>query len=65
MIDTLAKLIAPTPSVSGRESGISQTIAEMMRPLVDEVSTDALGNLICRKKGTAADAARVMVEEIN
>ena len=61
MIQTLEKLIAPTPSVSGRESAISHTIEELMRPLVDEISTDALGNLICCKKGTAPDAARVML----
>ena len=61
MIQTLEKLIAPTPSVSGRESAISHTIEGLMRPLVDEISTDALGNLICCKKGTAPDAARVML----
>ena len=61
MLETLERLIAPTPSVSGREGGIRQTITELMQPLVDEINTDALGNLICRKKGSDPTAARTML----
>lgn len=61
MLETLEKLIAPTPSVSGREGGIRGTITDLMLPLVDELSTDALGNLICHKKGSDSAAERVML----
>ncbi|MCX7615034.1 MAG: M20/M25/M40 family metallo-hydrolase [Clostridiales bacterium] len=36
---------------SGRETAVSQTIQEMVRPFADGVFTDVLGNLIVRKKG--------------
>lgn len=61
MIEALKKMIPVAPSVSGREQGVCGVIAEMMKPLVDEVKTDAMGNLICLKKGSAADAKNVML----
>lgn len=36
---------------SGCEKEIRETIAGLVRPYVDEVRTDAMGNLICHKKG--------------
>lgn len=36
---------------SGCETEIRETIAGLVRPYVDEVRTDAMGNLICHKKG--------------
>ena len=61
MLNTLKKLLPTTPSVSGREGYIREIIADMMRPLVDEVKTDAMGNLICLKKGTAATPRKVLM----
>ncbi len=39
------------PGCTGDESGVADAIADMVRPFVDEVKRDALGNLICRKRG--------------
>ncbi len=61
MLNTLKKLLPATPSVSGREGHIRDILKEMMRPLVDEVSVDAMGNLICLKKGSAAAPKKVML----
>lgn len=38
---------------SGREENISEIIKKQITPYVDEIKTDALGNLIARKKGNA------------
>lgn len=59
--NTLKKLLPARPSVSGREGGICAIIANEMRSLVDTVETDALGNLICLKKGSAAAPRKVML----
>ena len=61
MYQTLKKLLPMTPSVSGREDYIRGVIAEMMLPLVDEVSTDAMGNLICLKRGTGEAPKKVLL----
>ncbi len=61
MYTTLKKLLPMTPSVSGREQDIRGVIAEMMLPLCDEVTTDAMGNLICVKRGTKESPARVLL----
>lgn len=37
---------------SGREDAVRETIASIAGEYIDDVTTDALGNLICRKKGT-------------
>ncbi len=36
---------------SGREDAVRETIAGIAGAYIDDVTTDALGNLICRKKG--------------
>ena len=36
---------------SGREDAVRETIAEIAGAYIDDVTKDALGNLICRKKG--------------
>lgn len=61
MYQTLKQMIPATPSVSGREQGVREVIACRMRPLVDEVSVDAMGNLICLKRGSAAQPRKVML----
>ncbi|MCB6366890.1 M20/M25/M40 family metallo-hydrolase [Intestinibacillus massiliensis] len=37
---------------SGREEAVRQVIAALAEPFVDEITTDTMGSLICRKKGT-------------
>lgn len=61
MYQTLKKLLPATPSVSGREQGICTIIKELMAPLCDTVSVDAMGNLICLKKGSAAAPKKVLL----
>ena len=61
MINTLKKLLPAAPSVSGREAGIRNIITELMRPLTDEISVDAMGNLICLKRGNGKAPRRVML----
>ena len=36
---------------SGREDAVRETIAGIAGAYIDDITTDALGNLICRKKG--------------
>ena len=48
---TTLKRLCLTSSVSGREDKIRDEIKNIITPLVDEVSTDALGNLIALKRG--------------
>lgn len=61
MINTLKKLLPKVPSVSGREGDIREIITGLMRPFVDRISTDAMGNLICLKKGSGAAPRKVML----
>ncbi|MFR8816905.1 MAG: M42 family metallopeptidase [Butyricicoccus sp.] len=44
---------------SGREDAVRETIAEIAGAYIDDVTTDALGNLICRKKG-AKDGKKLL-----
>ncbi len=46
----LLKELTLTPGVPGREHRIRQVIEKHVKPLVDEVRTDAMGNLICHRK---------------
>jgi len=48
---TTLKRLCLVSSVSGREDKIREKIKTIIAPFVDEVSTDALGNLIALKKG--------------
>ena len=48
--DTLLTL-ARAYGATGRESNIASTIRGMIEPYVDEIATDALGNLIATRKG--------------
>ena len=57
-IELLTQL-ATTPGVPGREHRIREVIASHMRPVVDEITTDNLGSLICRRapRGDGAKGA--------
>ncbi|MBE7036754.1 MAG: M42 family metallopeptidase [Ruminococcaceae bacterium] len=50
---TILKKLCETSAASGNEEAVAKLIAEEIRPYVDEVYTDALGNLIAHKKGTS------------
>lgn len=56
LITTLANAYGPV----GSEATVRQTIEQMIKPYVDEVRTDPLGNLIARKAGSAG-AGRIML----
>lgn len=51
MKETLKKLLGAY-GPTGREENVAEVIAEMIRPYVDEMRIDALGNLIAVRHGT-------------
>lgn len=48
----LLKRLCETPGVSSREEAIRKVVIEEMRPLVDDLTVDAMGNVIGHKRGT-------------
>lgn len=56
----LLKTLCETPGVPAREEQIRSVVAKEMRPLVDELSCDAMGNVIGIKNGKPG-APRVMI----
>ena len=64
MIDiALLSKFCKTPAAPGFEQRLRAIIMEMVAPLVDEVYTDAMGNVFAVKKGTKQgdEAKRVMI----
>ena len=59
MINDL-KTIMTTLGASSREDAIGDKLSEMIRPYVDEVCKDPLGNVIAVKRGKAKDPQKVM-----
>jgi len=57
LLQTLTETFAP----SGHEHAVREVIADEIRPLVDELRVDALGNLIACKGTRAENGKRVMV----
>jgi tetrahedral aminopeptidase len=47
----LLQELCETPGVSGREERVRAIVRRELDPLVDEIRVDALGNLICRRRG--------------
>jgi len=47
--------------VSGYESAVRERIADDVRAFADELTVDAIGNLIAFRRGTGADRKRVML----
>lgn len=48
---SLQKKLVSAALPSGCESGVGHVLEELIRPYVDEVYWDTMGNLICHKKG--------------
>ena len=47
-------LVAAARPSGAEHTGIAKVLKEMAAPYVDEITTDAMGNLICLKKGNEA-----------
>jgi len=60
LIDILEKL-SNAPGVAGREDEVRSLIKEMLRPYVDELREDKLGNVIATKRGKAENAPSIML----
>lgn len=46
--------------VSGREGDVAAFVADAVRPYVDEIAVDALGNVIAYKEGTGPNKKKIM-----
>ena len=57
---TTLKELCLCPSISGREDNIRALLSKKIAPFADTVKTDALGNLIAKKRGNR-DGARIML----
>ena len=55
----LLKRLCETPGIPSREERMRKLVMEELKPLVDEVSVDSMGNVIGRKKG--AGGPKVMI----
>ena len=54
----LLEELTQTPAIAGREHRLRDLIIRRTKGLFDEVHTDALGSLICRRKARPARATR-------
>ena len=48
---TLLERLCATPGVSGREQAVRRLVRAELEGLVDEVSTDPMGNLVAIRRG--------------
>ena len=48
-MENLLKRLVEAPSISGSEKNVRDLIAKEIKPYVDEIKIDKIGNLICRK----------------
>ena len=60
-VKTLLKTLCEAPGVGGMTE-IATVSADLLRPFVDEVKTDAMGNVCGILRGTDPDAGTVMLE---
>ena len=62
MLNLMKQMVAPR-AISGYEKSISDKILPLIAPLTDKVWSDAMGNLIAYKKGTApeGEAKKIML----
>ena len=59
MFETLKKVLAPV-APSGMEMAVADVIREEIRPYVDSIETDAMGNVIAVKNGKGENPRRIM-----
>ena len=57
----LVKQLTAAYGPSGRETEVATAIEKLVKDQVDTIRRDALGNLICEKKGTAKTGKRIML----
>ncbi len=57
----LVKLLTAVYGPSGREGEAAAAIEKLLAGKVDSIRRDALGNLICEKKGTSGTGRRIML----
>ena len=59
----LLRRLCETPGIPGREERVRKLVTESVDGLFDEVRTDAMGSLICTRRGSSGkrDPTRVMV----
>lgn len=53
--------LSQSAAVSGDESRVRSLILEAVEPVVDEVRTDSIGNLLCTRRGSGKADLRVML----
>lgn len=58
----ILKRLCDAHGVSGYEDDVRTAVAELIRPLVDEMHTDALGNLIARVNRAGENAPTVLLD---
>jgi endoglucanase len=57
----LVKTLCALPGVSGREHRVAEAIEQIARPYAEDITRDALGNLIVRKKGRVTPQKPIML----
>ena len=57
----LIKKLADVYGATGREGAVADVIEALLKDKVDVISRDALGNLICEKRGTDPNGKRIML----
>ena len=57
----LLKTLCETPGVPGNEHRVRDLITAEIKGLFDEVTTDAMGSLLCKRNATVSDAPKVML----
>jgi len=60
-LSLLTKLVE-APGVPGFEDPVIEIILEEIRPFVDSVEVDRLGNIVATKRGSSAGAPRIMLD---
>ncbi|MEA4929411.1 MAG: M20/M25/M40 family metallo-hydrolase [Candidatus Limiplasma sp.] len=60
-METIIRQLTALYGPSGREAQVAEAIEALVRDHVDSIRRDALGNLICEKKGTNPHGKRILL----